>query len=120
VLVDGYNVAKLGWPKLTLEHQRARCVDLAEDIAKRFGTNVTVVFDGSTVPGATAPTRRLVRVRFSPEGVTADDVLREEVAGLPTDTPIVVVTNDKAVATDVRSHGANTMTSEQWLELGGR
>jgi len=120
VLVDGYNVAKLGWPALTLAHQRDNCVDAAEDIARRFGTNVAVIFDGASVPGAAAPVRRLVRVRFSPAGVTADDVLREEVAGLPPTTPVVVVTNDQEVATDVRSQGANTMTSEQWLELAGR
>jgi predicted RNA-binding protein with PIN domain len=120
VLVDGYNVAKLGWPGLTLAHQRASCIDAAEDIARRFGTNVAVIFDGATVLGATAPSRRLVRVRFSPAGVSADDVLREEVTALPATTPVVVVTNDQEVATDVRSHGANTMTSEQWLELAGR
>ena len=120
VLVDGYNVAKLAWPNLTLEQQRERCIDAAEDVARRFGTNVAIVFDGASVPGAAAPAKRLVRVRFSPEGVTADDVLRAEVAATPPSTPVVVVTNDQAVASDVRSAGANTMTSEQWLELAGR
>jgi predicted RNA-binding protein with PIN domain len=120
VLVDGYNVAKLAWPRLALEHQRDRCIEAAEDVARRFGTNVAIVFDGASVAGASAPSRRLVRVRFSPEGVSADDVLRAEVAALPPAAPVVVVTNDHAVANDVRAHGANTMTSEQWLELAGR
>jgi hypothetical protein len=120
VLVDGYNVAKLAWPSLTLQDQRERCIDAAEDVARRFGTNVVVVFDGSTVAGASAPSRRLVRVQFSREGVSADDVLRAEVSALPIETPIVVVTNDQEVANDVRGQGANTMTSEQWLELAGR
>jgi predicted RNA-binding protein with PIN domain len=120
VLIDGYNVAKLGWPKLDLEQQRGQCIDAAEDVARRYGTNIAVVFDGTLIPGAAAPGRRLVRVQFSAEGVSADDVLRAEVSALPADVPVVVVTNDQAVATDVRMHGANTMTSEQWLELARR
>lgn len=120
VLVDGYNVAKLGWPRLDLERQRERSIDAAEDIVRRFGTNVVVVFDGAMILGASAPGRRLVRVQFSAEGVSADDVLRAEVAALPVDVPVVVVTNDQAVAQDVRLHGASTMASEQWLALAGR
>ncbi len=120
VLVDGYNVAKLGWPQLDLERQRERSIDAAEDIVRRFGTSVVIVFDGAMILGASAPGRRLVRVQFSAEGVSADDVLRAEVAALPIDVPVVVVTNDQAVAHDVRQHGATTMTSEQWLTLAGR
>ena len=120
VLIDGYNVAKLGWPRLDLEQQRERCIDAAEDVARRYGTNIAVVFDGTLIPGAAAPGRRLVRVQFSADGISADDVLRAEVSALPAEVPVVVVTNDQAVATDVRVHGANTMTSDQWLELARR
>lgn len=120
VFVDGYNVAKLRWPRLALDEQRERCIETAEDVARRYGTNVTVVFDGADVPGAAATRRRLVRVRFSSEGVTADDAIREEVTGLSADVPVVVVTNDQAVVTDVRAHGANPVTSDAWLEIATR
>ncbi len=120
VLVDGYNVAKLGWPRLGLEAQRERCIEAAEDVARRFGTSIAVVFDGASVPGANTPGRRLVRVQFSLEGVEADDVLRAEVASLAAAVQVVVVTNDQAIAVDVRSLGANMMSSEQWLELARR
>jgi predicted RNA-binding protein with PIN domain len=120
VLVDGYNVAKLGWPRLELEEQRQRCIESCEDVARRYGAHIAVVFDGSTVAGASAPFRRLVRVTYSPEGVIADDVLRAEVEAIGSDTAVLVVTNDQAVVNDVRSMGANTLTSEQWLELARR
>jgi len=120
VLVDGYNVAKTGWPALTLEEQRGRCIDAAEDVARRYGTDVAVVFDGAAVAGTAAGRRRLVRIRFSPEGVSADDVLRDEVAGAPSERSVIVVTNDQAIVSDVRSFGANTMTSEQFLDLARR
>ncbi|MDO8361832.1 MAG: NYN domain-containing protein, partial [Actinomycetota bacterium] len=120
VLIDGYNVAKLGWPRLTLEQQRAACIEAAENMARRWGTLVHIVFDGASVVGANAERRRLVRVSYSPEGVLADDVLRAEVAALDSDRPVVVVTNDQAVLADVRAAGANTVASDTFLELARR
>lgn len=120
VLVDGYNVAKLGWPRLPLERQREVCIEAAENLARRWGCLIHIVFDGASVVGATAPARRLVRVSFSPEGVIADDVLRAEVAALDTDRPVVVVTNDKAVIGDVRAAGANIVASDTFLTLARR
>ncbi len=120
VFVDGYNVAKLRFPRLDLEVQRAKCIDLCEDVARRWGTNIVVVFDGTSGLGIAATVRRLVRVTFSPEGVIADDVIRREVAALPDDVPVVVVTNDQAVITDVRAMGANPVSSDRWIELATR
>jgi predicted RNA-binding protein with PIN domain len=117
VLVDGYNVAKLAWPDLDLAGQRVVLLDSVENLVKRFGCDVTVVFDGADVTGATADRRRVVRVVYSPEGVIADDVIRDEVRRLPASRPVVVVTNDRAIVHDVRAQGANTMSSDQMLSL---
>jgi len=115
VLVDGYNVAKLAWPNLDLAGQRIVLLDAVENLVKRFGSDVTVVFDGADVVGAAGDGRRIVRVVFSPEGVIADDVIRDEVRRLPATRNVVVVTNDRAIVADVRAMGANTMASEQFL-----
>lgn len=120
VVVDGYNVAKLGWPSRSLESQREACIEAAERLAVRWGTLIHVVFDGSTVVGAHTSSRRVVRVSYSPEGVTADDVIRAEVAVLPADRPVVVVTNDRAVIADVRADGANVLSSDVFLAVSGR
>lgn len=120
VLVDGYNVAKLGWPALPLDRQREVCIEAAENLARRWGCLIHIVFDGSSVVGAAARARRLVRVSFSPEGVTADDVLRAEVAALDLNRPVVVVTNDKAIIADVRAAGANVVASDTFLMLARR
>ena len=79
-----------------------------------------IVFDGATIIGASAAARRMVRVSFSPEGVTADDVLRAEVAALDPDRPVVVVTNDQAIVADVRAAGANVVASDTFLMLARR
>ena len=117
VLIDGYNVAKLAWPKLDLEGQRVVLLDAIENLTRRFGSDITVVFDGSDVVGATAGGRRIVRVVFSPADVIADDVIRDEVRRLPAARAVVVVTNDQAIVRDVRAMGANTMTSDQLVSL---
>jgi predicted RNA-binding protein with PIN domain len=117
VLIDGYNVAKLAWPKLDLAGQRVVLLDVVENLARRFGCDITVVFDGADVIGSTADGRRVVRVMYSPSGVTADDVIRDEVRRLPQTRPVVVVTSDQEIIRDVRALGANTLFSDQLLSL---
>ena len=61
VVVDGYNVAKLGWPAGSLEQQRICMLDAVDGLARRFGTEFVVVIDGADVVGAHADRRRLAR-----------------------------------------------------------
>ncbi len=115
VLVDGYNVAMLGWPADRIDVQRGRLLDGLENVARRHGTDVTVVFDGAAVVGAHADRRRMARVVYSPDGVTADDVIRDEVRRLPSTRTVVVVTNDGEIVRDVRALGANVVPSNALL-----
>ena len=117
MLVDGYNVAMLGWPKLALDAQRTALIESLENLARRFGTDVTTVFDGAEVVGAHAGRRRTTRVMYSPPGVTADDVIRSEIERLPADRHLVVVTNDAEVARDARAGGCNVVSSNALLAL---
>lgn len=119
LVVDGYNVAKLGWPDQDLADQRERLLDTLEDLVRRIGVRVIVVFDGAAVD--CPPTgRRLLRVRFTPAGVLADDEIRDLAVTLPADEPVVVATNDQAVVRGVRASGANVITSQQLLAISRR
>ena len=120
VLVDGYNVAKLGWPDDELATQRERLLEATDDLARRFASDLVVVFDGAEVTGGHTRRRRLTRVTWSPSGVTADDVIRAEVAAVPSARPVVVVTNDQAIRRDVAAAGANTLSSDAFLAVAGR
>ena len=117
VLVDGYNVAKLTWPDLSLAEQRDRMLDAVDTVARRHGAEIAVIFDGADVIGAHAAQRRLARVRYSPAGITADDIIRAEVAGLDPARPVVVVTNDAAIRRDVAAAGANLIASGAFADL---
>ncbi|MEP7045770.1 MAG: NYN domain-containing protein [Ilumatobacteraceae bacterium] len=117
ILIDGYNVAKLGWPTLDLEQQREQCILTIENMAKRWNIGMTIVFDGASVEGAHSATRRKVRIAYSPAGVSADDVLRAEVGTTDVGRNVVVVTNDRAIISDVVAAGANTISSDTLLSL---
>ena len=101
---------------VALEQQRDVLLDAVENLARRFGTDITVVFDGASVVGAHTTRRRLVRVVYSPEGV-ADDVIRDEVRRLPTSRAVVVVTDDNEIIRDVRAEGANTVPSNAFVAI---
>jgi predicted RNA-binding protein with PIN domain len=76
----------------------------------RSGAETTVVFDAASAATRTAmPAPRGVKVVFSPQGVIADDVIRQLVAAEPRGRVVVVVTGDQAVARDVARDGARTV-----------
>lgn len=116
LVVDGYNVTKTAWAHLPLENQRTRLVAALGDLAARTGAEVTCVFDGADLespPPVSAP--RGVRVRFSPAGITADEVIRRIAAAEPSGRPVAVVSSDREVADGVRRSGARPIGAEAFL-----
>lgn len=120
LVVDGYNVSKTAWGDTPLDRQRTRLVSELAGVAARTSAEVTVVFDGAEVVAST-PGVRGVRVRFSPAGVTADDVIARLVTAEPTGRPVVVVSSDAEVAAHARREGARPATARALVGvLGGR
>jgi predicted RNA-binding protein with PIN domain len=112
LIVDGYNVTKEAWPELPLDRQRARLVRGVNVIVAGKVIETTVVFDGADLvnpPAVTAP--KAVRVRFSPPGVIADDLIRQLVEAEPVGRPVVVVSSDREVARTVAKKGARAVAS---------
>jgi predicted RNA-binding protein with PIN domain len=112
LIVDGYNVTKAAWPELPLDRQRSRLVRGVNALVVGKGIETTVVFDGADLvnpPAVTAP--RAVRVRFSPPGVIADDLIRQLVEAEPVGRPVVVVSTDREVARTVTKKGARAVAS---------
>ncbi|MDQ2750510.1 MAG: NYN domain-containing protein [Actinomycetota bacterium] len=111
VIVDGYNVTKNGYGDLPLADQRKRLIGAMATLAARCGAEVTIAFDGGVRPPAQPPVPRGVRVLFSAAEEIADDLIRRLVAAEPEGRPIVVVTSDQQVVTDVGRAGAWTVPS---------
>ena len=121
LIVDGYNVSKTAWPTAPLGQQRERLTAGVGSLVAGKGVEATIVFDGAEL--ASPPVmaaRRTVRVRFSPKGVIADDVIRELVEAEPTGRPVVVVTTDRELATSVTKKGARAVASMALIQAMGK
>lgn len=112
LIVDGYNVSKSAWPTLPLDQQRARLVQGVNGVTAGKAAEVTIAFDGADLvnpPPVKSP--RGIRVRFSPPGVIADDLIRQLVEAEPTGRPVVVVSTDRELARSVVKKGARSVAS---------
>jgi predicted RNA-binding protein with PIN domain len=119
LVVDGYNVTMQGWPELSGADQRRRLVVAVSDLAARTASQVEVVFDGAEVEPlpVPAPSRPLVRVRFSDPGIEADDVVIDLVRSIPAATPVIVASSDKRVREGARRFGANLLHARQLVAV---
>ena len=112
LIVDGYNVTKTAWASAPLESQRTRLVNGLAPLVARSRAEVTVVFDGADLdepPLVAGP--RGVRVRFSPPGVIADDLIKDLLDVEPQGRPVVVVSSDREVAEHATRAGAHAVQS---------
>jgi predicted RNA-binding protein with PIN domain len=115
LIVDGYNVTKRGFGEMSLEQQRRRLVAGLGGLAAQTCAEVTAVFDGAERVHGLPPPPRGVRVLFSQQGETADDLIRQLVRAEPAGRPVVVVSSDKEVANGVWRHGAYPLASDALL-----
>jgi predicted RNA-binding protein with PIN domain len=118
LIVDGYNVTKLGYASLTLEDQRSRLLaGLGALAARSSGVELTCVFDATAAAArpVAAGTPRGVRVLYSALGELADQLIVRLAAAEPQGRPVVVVTNDREVIETVRRSGAEALPSAALL-----
>ena len=114
VFVDGYNVTKLVVPELELADQR-RWIE--QRITTRLATmsgRFEVIFDGADVVAGRGTSHPQLRIRFSPDGVEADDVIINDVSATDSRHPVAVVSSDKRVREGAATGGANVLDSRQF------
>lgn len=118
LIIDGYNVTKEAWPSASLEAQRSRLMSALAAVVARTGTETTIVFDAAgSGSRSVMPTPRGVKVVFSPEGVIADDVIRQLVRAEPTGRVVVVVSSDQELAADVARDGSRVVPARVLVGL---
>ena len=85
LIIDGYNVSKTAWPDARRwRRSGSGCSARWPRWSPGIGAETTVVFDAAASSSAArsrAP--RGVKVLFSPQGVIADDVIRDLVGAEP-------------------------------------
>jgi len=120
VLVDGYNVTREAHDDWELIDQREWLEQNLRALTARSDVEFDVVFDGADVgtPRRTGLSSS-VRIRFSPAGVEADDVIIPAVSAIAVDRPVTVVSSDQRVRTGSAERGANVLYSRQLLAIFG-
>ncbi|WP_462202463.1 NYN domain-containing protein [Frankia sp. CcWB3] len=118
LIIDGYNVTKRGYGRLTLQAQRERLLSGLGALAGRNpDSEVTVVFDATAVVarpvGVAMP--RGVRVLFSRPGQLADEEIVRLVRMEPEGRPVFVITSDREVAENCAAAGARAVPSAALL-----
>ncbi len=106
LVVDGYNATLQLRPDRPLEDQRRWLVERLRLLVPRQVARPVVIFDGDRSAGRMSETGG-VEVRFSPEGVIADDEIVFTVAA--TEEPVLVVTDDAELGARVRAEGGNVI-----------
>ena len=73
------------------------------------------MFDGASVGAPSVPVARGVRVLFSADGQTADELIDRLVRAEPSGRPVVVVSSDNEVAGRAAAAGARAVPSAALL-----
>jgi signal peptidase len=113
VVVDGDGLAAAGWPLQPLEASRPMCVEAADEIAERFGTQVVLVFP-SDAAGLSHGWH--ARVQIADGDVEA--AIHAHVARRKAGLTMLVVTDSLDVGNVVWELGGSVMGCSPWLALG--
>jgi predicted RNA-binding protein with PIN domain len=119
VIVDGYDVAELGWASETPAMQREQLLEALDDLVCRIAAEIHVVFDGDASGPVRAAGRRQATVSFVPPDARVVEEIRARVQAVPATRPVIVVTDDAAVAHEAWADGANVLASRVFLAVAG-
>lgn len=121
LIIDGYNLLHQ-LPDLVdrldsdIEGARHRLVRLIEQPAHQLADQTTLVFDGREAGSDAALSSKYLEVFFSPSHLSADSIIERLVCKAPHPGKTLVVTSDYAEQNTVSSAGAQTMSSEEFMD----
>ena len=120
LIIDGYNLLHEEQElsrmlRSDIQSARHRLVRLVEETAHNMALQTTIVFDGRKTGSDPALTSKYLEVFFSPANLSADTVIERLVCNCPEPGKTLVVTSDRAEHDTVSSAGAQTMSSEEFM-----
>jgi predicted RNA-binding protein with PIN domain len=118
-LIDGNNLlGSWGGPAVAGDG-RHEVVRRVAAFCRAKGARAIVVFDGAPFrPEIVDQQLGSVTIRFPPEGLDADSLIRQIVDAADRPGDFVVVSSDKPVYSYARTRGARAITAREWNELG--
>ncbi len=116
--IDGYNFlyffSQTDGP---LRSQREEILSFIDSFAGKLGLQITIVFDAQHTFGEVAKRDFFgaLEIIYTPEKMTADDLLLEMLRVKKSHDQITIVTNDKKLASLCRQLGARTISHSAFL-----
>lgn len=121
LIIDGYNLIRqtpglVRHERQSLESGREHLIELLSQYKKIKRHKITVVFDGilNLSEFASSYNQAGITVRFSPEGISADDVIKEMVK--EEKTRAMVVTSDHSIIDYAQSQGSGAIPSPEFYD----
>ncbi|NNF55972.1 MAG: hypothetical protein HKN03_16215 [Acidimicrobiales bacterium] len=116
LLIDGDPVAAMGWPSVDRIDQRRNLVHFLSALAGSSGAAPDVLFDRDHGVDR-LPDSRSVRVRVTSEEGSVAAQLKRLIETYPNEWPVVVVTDNMDLASEVAMKGATILDNGQLLDL---
>ncbi len=118
LVVDGYNVAFVGWPEASAADKREHVVRALIDLQHRHRCEIVCVFDGAANEPVLPPLRREgLHVVFSAAEEEADEVVVRTVERTPPSRGVLVVSSDRWVREHCEAAGALVVSSTTLVDL---
>lgn len=118
-LLDGYNLLfSLIESKKSLSDQRNHLISFLQKQFSYFNLSGTLVFDGShrREEESGISYKSPLEIAYAPKGQSADMYIVEKIEITQNPRLIVVVTDDRGLASHARSHGAKVQTNRAFLD----
>jgi len=120
IIIDGYNLLpNLNIKGSSFEQKRENMIAQLLDFVEVNPANITVVFDGTHNPSMHRgnETHGGIKVIFSAQGETADDVIENLIAGRKGKArDYLIVSSDRRLQTYAEEHAMKWMNSQKFAE----
>jgi len=116
--IDGYNLlfALFGTGSNDLKSQRERLIHDLNTKIEFLALDISVVFDSHFCPGEGSRGHyHHLEILYTPQNITADDFIINQIKRSSNSTKDILVTNDKPLASRARDLLAGTQTLEHFL-----
>lgn len=117
LLIDGDEVATLGWSAFPLSEQRAALITYLAELSESAGCKPDVVLDGRVGAEGTTHASKAVRLRLTKAPTAPVEALAELIDAYPVKWPLAVVTDDGELAMAAIERNIVVLKNKQLLNL---
>lgn len=120
-IVDGYNLFFSIEDELNpFKEKRQDFIAILNEMLEKFHFHVSLIFDSHYTNASTFPSKQelsSLAVIFSPQGLSADEYILEQLRTKKNPNQYIVVTSDRELMQKANNLGAQTKTIKNFLQI---